>query len=209
MAAKLISTSATTSGSLTSNSTAAHNITTGKVYRTVIDKERRGDFLGETVQIIPHITDQIKTCIRQAAEEEFPDGTKADICLVEVGGTVGDIESMPFLEAVRQMHGELPEHDIVLIHVTLIPEDTMGDMKTKPTQHSVKALRELGSPCRHHCRQEREPDRCRHKTQDLRILRSPPECGHLCSNRPGYLCSPDGDGKGRHCRCALRPSRAR
>ncbi len=124
--------------------TAAHNITTGKVYRTVIDKERRGDFLGETVQIIPHITDQIKTCIRQAAEEEFPDGTKADICLVEVGGTVGDIESMPFLEAVRQMHGELPEHDIVLIHVTLIPEDTMGDMKTKPTQHSVKALRELG-----------------------------------------------------------------
>ena len=124
--------------------TAAHNITTGKVYRTVIDKERRGDFLGETVQIIPHITDQIKACIRQAAEEEFPDGTKADICLVEVGGTVGDIESMPFLEAVRQMHGEYPEHDLVLIHVTLIPEDTMGDMKTKPTQHSVKALRELG-----------------------------------------------------------------
>jgi CTP synthase len=124
--------------------TAAHNITTGKVYRTVIEKERRGDFLGETVQIIPHITDQIKTCIRQAAEEDFPDGTKADICLVEVGGTVGDIESMPFLEAIRQMRGELPAHDYILIHVTLIPEDTMGDMKTKPTQHSVKALRELG-----------------------------------------------------------------
>ena len=85
--------------------TASHNITTGKVYRTVIEKERRGDFLGETVQIIPHITDQIKKCIQQAAEEEFPDGTRADICLVEVGGTVGDIESMPFLEAVRQMHG--------------------------------------------------------------------------------------------------------
>jgi CTP synthase len=124
--------------------TAAHNITTGKVYRTVIEKERRGDFLGETVQIIPHITDQIKTCIRQAAEEEFPDGTKADICLVEVGGTVGDIESMPFLEAIRQMRGDLPEHDYILLHVTLIPEDTMGDLKTKPTQHSVKALRELG-----------------------------------------------------------------
>ena len=124
--------------------TSPHNITTGKVYRTVIEKERRGDFLGETVQIIPHITDQIKACIRQAAEEEFPDGTKADICLVEVGGTVGDIESMPFLEAIRQMRGELPEHDYVLIHVTLIPEDTMGDLKTKPTQHSVKALRELG-----------------------------------------------------------------
>jgi len=124
--------------------TSPHNITTGKVYRTVIEKERRGDFLGETVQIIPHITDQIKVCIRQAAEEVFPDGTKADICLVEVGGTVGDIESMPFLEAVRQMRGELPEHDYVLIHVTLIPTDTMGDLKTKPTQHSVKALRELG-----------------------------------------------------------------
>jgi CTP synthase len=124
--------------------TASHNITTGKVYRTVIDKERRGDFLGETVQIIPHITDQIKTCIQQAAEEEFPDGTKADVCLVEVGGTVGDIESMPFLEAVRQMRGDLPAHDYVLIHVTLVPEDAMGDLKTKPTQHSVKALRELG-----------------------------------------------------------------
>jgi len=124
--------------------TAAHNITTGKVYRTVIEKERRGDFLGETVQIIPHITDQIKTCIRQAAEEPFPDGTKADVCLVEVGGTVGDIESMPFLEAIRQMRGDLPVQDYILLHVTLIPEDTMGDLKTKPTQHSVKALRELG-----------------------------------------------------------------
>jgi CTP synthase len=124
--------------------TSPHNITTGKVYRTVIDKERRGDFLGETVQIIPHITDQIKASICQAAEEEMPDGRRADICIVEVGGTVGDIESMPFLEAVRQMRGELPEHDYVLIHVTLIPTDTMGDLKTKPTQHSVKALRELG-----------------------------------------------------------------
>jgi CTP synthase len=124
--------------------TSPHNITTGKVYRAVIEKERRGDFLGETVQIIPHITDQIKTCIRQAAEEKFPDGSTADVCLVEVGGTVGDIESMPFLEAIRQMRAEMPEHDYVLIHVTLIPEDTMGDLKTKPTQHSIKALRELG-----------------------------------------------------------------
>jgi CTP synthase len=124
--------------------TASHNITTGKVYRTVIEKERRGDFLGETVQIIPHITDKIKACIRQAAEEVLPDGTKADICLVEVGGTVGDIESMPFLEAIRQMKSELPLQDYVLVHVTLFPEDSMGDLKTKPTQHSVKALRELG-----------------------------------------------------------------
>ncbi len=121
-----------------------HNITTGKIYRSVIEKERRGDYLGDTVQIIPHITDEIKYYIRSAAEEGIPGEGPADICLVEVGGTVGDIESMPFLEAVRQMRGELPEGETVLIHVTLIPEDTMGDLKTKPTQHSVKALRELG-----------------------------------------------------------------
>jgi len=124
--------------------TAAHNITTGKVYRTVIEKERRGDFLGETVQIIPHITDEIKSCIRTASAKEIRGQPPAEICLVEIGGTVGDIESMPFLEAVRQMRGELPPQDTVIIHVTLIPEDTMGDLKTKPTQHSVKALRELG-----------------------------------------------------------------
>ena len=120
-----------------------HNITTGKVYRTVIDRERKGDFLGSTVQIIPHITDEIKASIGRAAGKPVDHGT-ADICMVEVGGTVGDIESMPFLEAVRQMRGELPTPDMALIHVTLVPVDTMGDMKTKPTQHSVKALRELG-----------------------------------------------------------------
>ncbi len=124
--------------------TGAHNITTGKVYRTVIEMERRGDFLGETVQIIPHITDQIKECIRNAASKDVGNGASPEICLVEIGGTVGDIESMPFLEGVRQMRGELPDEDSVLIHVTLIPADTMGDLKTKPTQHSVKALRELG-----------------------------------------------------------------
>ena len=121
-----------------------HNITTGKVYRNVIEKERRGDFLGATVQIIPHITDEIRHCIRRAASEEINGGRKAEICLVEVGGTVGDIESMPFLEAVRQMHGDLAPQDMLLVHVTLVPVDTMGDHKTKPTQHSVKALRELG-----------------------------------------------------------------
>jgi CTP synthase len=121
-----------------------HNITTGKVYRSVIEKERRGDFLGATVQIIPHITDEIRRRIRSAAQEEIDGGKVAEICLVEVGGTVGDIESMPFLEAIRQMHGELPSQDMVLVHVTLVPVDAMGDLKTKPTQHSVKALRELG-----------------------------------------------------------------
>ncbi len=124
--------------------TGAHNITTGKVYRTVIEMERKGDFLGETVQIIPHITDQIKECIKSAAVKDVGNGAMPEICLVEVGGTVGDIESMPFLEAIRQMRGELPDEDSLLIHVTLIPADTMGDLKTKPTQHSVKALRELG-----------------------------------------------------------------
>jgi CTP synthase len=124
--------------------TSSHNITTGKVYRSVIDKERRGDYLGQTVQIIPHITDEIKEAIRVAAESDPGEGGPFEMCLVEVGGTVGDIESMPFLEAVRQMRGELPRSDTVLVHVTLIPEDTMGDMKTKPTQHSVRNLRELG-----------------------------------------------------------------
>jgi len=126
------------------NLKSVHNITTGKVYRNVIEKERRGDYLGETVQIIPHITEEIKALIKEAAETLLDNTTEADICLVEVGGTVGDIESMPFLEAVRQMHGELPAHDMVLVHVTLVPVDSMGDLKTKPTQHSVKALRELG-----------------------------------------------------------------
>jgi len=122
----------------------SHNITTGKVYRLVIEKERRGDYLGQTVQIIPHITDQIKDFIRAAAEESTYNGKPADICLVEVGGTVGDIESMPFLEAVRQMRSEITISDRALVHVTLMPSDSMGDLKTKPTQHSIKALRELG-----------------------------------------------------------------
>ncbi len=124
--------------------TSDHNITTGKIYRAVIEKERRGDYLGETVQIIPHITDMIKQQIRLAAENWNGALTSAEACIVEVGGTVGDIESMPFLEAIRQMHWEAAPGDFVLIHVTLIPADSMGDLKTKPTQHSVKALRELG-----------------------------------------------------------------
>ncbi|MBO4522384.1 MAG: CTP synthase, partial [Methanomicrobium sp.] len=126
------------------NLTSKHSITTGKIYKTVIEKERHGDYLGGTVQIIPHITDEIKRRIKDAAESYTENGRKADVCLVEVGGTVGDIESMPFLEAVRQLVGELPKSDIALVHVTLVPEDNMGDHKTKPTQHSVKALRESG-----------------------------------------------------------------
>lgn len=119
--------------------TREHNITTGQVYQTVIEKERRGDYLGKTVQIIPHITNEIKERIRKVSKK-----SGADICIIEVGGTVGDIESMPFLEAVRQMHSEEKEEDIIFVHVTLVPLDTQGEQKTKPTQHSVKELRSLG-----------------------------------------------------------------
>ncbi len=114
-----------------------HNVTTGKTYEHVIERERAGDYLGKTVQIIPHVTDDIKRRIREAAEG-------SDVCLVEIGGTVGDIESMPFLEALRQFaHEENPE-DILFAHVTLVPYSKNGEQKTKPTQHSVKELRSIG-----------------------------------------------------------------
>lgn len=112
-----------------------HNITTGKVYQRVITKERRGDYLGKTVQVIPHVIEEIMDEIRGVAE-------KQDFTVVEIGGTVGDIESMPFLEAVRQLS---LEEDVVFIHVTLVPSlDVVGEQKTKPSQHSVKVLRETG-----------------------------------------------------------------
>ncbi|MBS1262886.1 MAG: CTP synthase [Methanonatronarchaeales archaeon] len=119
--------------------TGDHNITTGKVYRSVIERERAGDYLGKTVQIIPHVTDEIKSEIRSAVEDE------ADVAIVEIGGTVGDIESMPYLEAIRQMRNELPPEDFLLVHVTLVPVlSVVGEQKTKPTQHSVSELRETG-----------------------------------------------------------------
>ncbi len=116
-----------------------HNLTTGKIYKEVIEKERRGDYLGNTVQIIPHVTNEIKERIRSVAL-----ASGAEVCLIEIGGTVGDIESMPFLEAARQMQREESMQDLVLVHVTLVPVDCQGEQKTKPTQHSVKELRELG-----------------------------------------------------------------
>ncbi|MDK2795132.1 MAG: synthase [Archaeoglobaceae archaeon] len=119
--------------------TGEHNITTGKIYRRVIEKERKGEYLGQTVQIIPHVTDEIKSWIRNVAKAK-----NAEICLIEVGGTVGDIESMPFLEALRQMRIEEKDGNFILVHVTLVPLDAGGEQKTKPTQHSVKELRELG-----------------------------------------------------------------
>ncbi len=119
---------------------AAHYMTTGQVYWNVIRQERVGAFLGKTVQVIPHITDEIKSRIRRSLEE-----SQAEIGVVEIGGTVGDIESLPFLEAVRQMKDELPSEDTFFVHLTLLPHLSMSDeIKTKPTQHSVKELRGIG-----------------------------------------------------------------
>ena len=115
-----------------------NNITTGRIYETVIQKERRGDYLGNTVQVIPHITNEIKAAVSRVSEN-------ADITIVEVGGTVGDIESLPFLEAIRQFRHEVGRDNAIFIHLTLVPFiQTAGELKTKPTQHSVKALREIG-----------------------------------------------------------------
>jgi len=120
--------------------TSDHNITTGKVYKRVIEKERRGEYLGQTVQIIPHVTDEIKSAIRRVAEQ-----SRAEVVIIELGGTVGDIESMPFLEAARQLHQELGDENVVFVHTTLVPVvETVGEQKTKPTQHSVKELRAIG-----------------------------------------------------------------
>ena len=119
-------------------STRNSNFTTGRIYERVIGKERRGDYLGATVQVIPHITDEIKHCIRLGAGD-------ADVCMVEIGGTVGDIESLPFLEAIRQLGVELGRNNVLYMHLTLIPYiSTSGEIKTKPTQHSVKELRSIG-----------------------------------------------------------------
>ncbi len=117
----------------------ANNITTGRIYQSVIDKERRGEYLGRTVQIIPHITDEIKRCIQILGE-----GDQYDFVITEIGGTVGDIESLPYIEAVRQMRWEHPK-DTLVIHLTLVPYlKAAGELKTKPTQHSVKQLLEFG-----------------------------------------------------------------
>ncbi|OYR19223.1 CTP synthase [Brucella thiophenivorans] len=114
------------------------NITTGRIYRNIIEKERRGDYLGATVQVIPHVTDEIKNFILEGNDEY-------DFVLCEIGGTVGDIEAMPFLEAIRQLGNELPRNSAVYIHLTLMPYiPAAGELKTKPTQHSVKELRSIG-----------------------------------------------------------------
>lgn len=118
----------------------ANNVTTGRIYQTVINKERAGDFLGKTVQVVPHITDEIKRRMLLLGQDD-----KYDIIITEIGGTVGDIESLPFIEAVRQLQWELPEEDVMVVHLTLIPYlRAAKELKTKPTQHSVKMLSETG-----------------------------------------------------------------
>src|SRR5438445_10217404 len=118
--------------------TRKNNLTTGRIYETIIQKERRGDYLGKTVQVIPHVTNEIKAAIHRVAES-------VDVTIVEVGGTVGDIESLPFLEAIRQMRQDVGRDNSVYVHLTLVPFiPTAGELKTKPTQHSVKELTGLG-----------------------------------------------------------------
>lgn len=116
-----------------------NNYTTGKIYNNVITKERRGDYLGDTVQVVPHITDEIKNAIKSAATEEY------DVIIVEIGGTVGDIESLPFLEAIRQFRYDVGKENVLYMHLTLVPYiKAAGELKSKPTQHSVKELRAIG-----------------------------------------------------------------
>ncbi|MBD0327453.1 MAG: CTP synthase, partial [Pyrinomonadaceae bacterium] len=131
----------------------ANNWTTGRIYLSVIEKERRGDYLGKTIQVIPHITNEIKSAVRAVAEEQKP-----DVIIVEIGGTVGDIESLPFLEAIRQMGIEEGTGGALFVHVTLVPFiAAAGELKTKPTQHSVRELREIGiAPDILLCRSDRQ-----------------------------------------------------
>ncbi|HXZ29439.1 MAG TPA: CTP synthase, partial [Terriglobales bacterium] len=115
-----------------------NNWTTGRIYEQIITKERRGDYLGKTVQVIPHVTNEIKAAMKKVSQE-------VDVAIVEIGGTVGDIESLPFLEAIRQMRQELGRENTLFVHVTLVPFiAAAGELKTKPTQHSVKELLSVG-----------------------------------------------------------------
>ncbi len=123
------------------NLTRHANVTTGKIYQTVLNKERRGEYSGQTVQVIPHITNEIKSRVTLIEEQENP----PDVIISEIGGTVGDIESLPFLEAIRQLKFDIGKENVLYIHVTLVPYiKTAGELKTKPTQHSVKELRSIG-----------------------------------------------------------------
>ena len=152
------------------------NVTTGQVYSTVIAKERRGEYLGDTVQVIPHITDEIKSRILAMAEPDA-DGNRADVVITEIGGTVGDIESLPFLEAARQVRHEVGREDCFFLHCSLVPfMAPSGELKTKPTQHSVAALRSIGI------------------TPDALILRCDRDVPEPLKNKIALMCDVDIDG---------------
>jgi len=156
-----------TDTNLTKNS----NVTTGKIYWTVISKERKGDYLGGTVQVIPHITNEIKSRIYRVADESSP-----DVVITEIGGTVGDIESLPFLEAIRQIRYEVDRKNVLFIHVTLVPYlSKAGELKTKPTQHSVKELRSIGI----------QPD--------IIVCRTEKPISREMKDKIGLFCNVDGD----------------
>jgi CTP synthase len=152
------------------------NVTTGQVYSTVIAKERRGEYLGDTVQVIPHITDEIKRRILAMAQPDA-DGNRPDVVITEIGGTVGDIESQPFLEAARQVRHDLGRENVFFLHVSLVPYlAPSGELKTKPTQHSVAALRSIGI------------------TPDALILRCDRDVPEALKNKIALMCDVDIDG---------------
>ena len=168
------------------------NVTTGQVYSTVIAKERRGEYLGDTVQVIPHITNEIKDRIRAMAAPDA-DGVGPDVVITEIGGTVGDIESLPFLEAARQVRHDVGRDNCFFLHVSLVPYlAPSGELKTKPTQHSVAALRSIGiQPDAMVCRADREiPDE--REAQDLADVRRRRRGRRRRRRRAAHLRHPEG-----------------
>ncbi|MGH3560636.1 MAG: CTP synthase, partial [Mycobacterium sp.] len=162
------------------NLSGSANVTTGQVYSTVIAKERRGEYLGDTVQVIPHITDEIKRRILTMADsgaEADADDNRPDVVITEIGGTVGDIESQPFLEAARQIRHDVGRGNVFFLHVSLVPYlAPSGELKTKPTQHSVAALRSIGI------------------APDALILRCDREVPEPLKNKIAMMCDVDIDG---------------
>ena len=177
----------------------------GAIWDTVLRKERRGEFLGATVQVIPHITNEIKARIRRGPQNE-----PADVVISEIGGTVGDIESLPFLEAIRQFRREVGQENVLYLHVTLVPFiEAAGELKTKPTQHSVNELRRIGiHPDIVVCRST-EPALGRHPRQDRALRRRRHGRGHRVPRRARRLPRPGGAARGGPRRARLRAARPR
>ena len=151
--------------------TQANNLTSGRIYEQIISRERRGDYLGKTVQVIPHVTNEIKAAVRRVSGSAEA-AAKIDVVIVEIGGTVGDIESLPFLEAIRQLRHELGRENTLFVHVTLVPWIAAAqELKTKPTQHSVKELRAHRYSARYSVVPQRAPAAAGHEGKDRAVLR--------------------------------------